>query len=304
MGCEHVKSLKKVEPRTTGCEECLRIGQRWVSLRLCQSCGHVGCCDSSPGRHATAHFQKIRHPVMRAFGEGDWGWCYVDEETLTNTAFTLEGPEGRRLSTSVPLLGAYNAANAALAIVMLVESGYDLEAIGAALERDGGIDAYVPGRTERISGDRGPVVFIDYGHSPDAFLSTLNALRKVTEGRIVMVFGADGDRDTTKRTDMGAIAARGADAVVITDFHPRWEDPASIRAALLEGARSAVPDGELYEVPDPRAAFRKALSLAGEDDVVLYAGPGHEDYQEVAGQRLPYSARDDVKLALREAGRL
>ena len=63
-------------------------------------------------------------------------------------------------------------------------------------------------------------------------------------------------------------------------------------------------DGELYEVPDPRAAFRKALSLAGEDDVVLYAGPGHEDYQEVAGQRLPYSARDDVKLALREAGRL
>jgi len=82
MGCEHVKSLKQVEPRTTGCEECLRIGQRWVSLRLCQSCGHVGCCDSSPGRHATAHFHQTRHPVMRAFGEGDWGWCYVDERTL------------------------------------------------------------------------------------------------------------------------------------------------------------------------------------------------------------------------------
>ena len=102
-----------------------------------------------------------------------------------------------------------------------------------------------------------------------------------------MVFGADGDRDTTKRTDMGAIAARGSDAVVITDFHPRWEDPATIRAALLEGARAAVPELELYEVPDPRAAFRKALSLAGEGDVVLYAGPGHEDYQEVAGQRMP-----------------
>ncbi|WP_431247864.1 Mur ligase family protein [Leifsonia xyli] len=233
--------------------------------------------------------------------DAEWMLTVLDE-TLTRTSFALEGPDGRRLETSIPLLGAYNAANAALAIVMLVESGYDLDAIGAALERDGGIDAYIPGRAERLSGDRGPVVFIDYGHSPDAFLSMLSALRKVTDGRIVMVFGADGDRDTTKRTDMGAIAARGSDALVITDFHPRWEDPAAIRAALLEGARSAVPELALYEVPDPRAAFRQALSLAGEGDVVLYAGPGHEDYQEVAGQRLPYSAREDVRLALREAG--
>jgi UDP-N-acetylmuramoyl-L-alanyl-D-glutamate--2,6-diaminopimelate ligase len=226
----------------------------------------------------------------------------VTEETVDHTAFVLEGPDGRRLSTRVPLLGAYMAANAALAIVMLVESGYDLDAIGAALARDGGIDAFIPGRAERISGEQGPVVFIDYGHSPDAFLSTLGALRKVTDGKIVMVFGADGDRDTTKRTDMGAIAARGSDAVVITDFHPRWEDPAAIRATLLEGARHAVPELDLYEIPDPRAAFRKALSLAAEGDIVLYAGPGHEDYQEVAGERIPYSAREDAKLALREAG--
>jgi UDP-N-acetylmuramoyl-L-alanyl-D-glutamate--2,6-diaminopimelate ligase len=258
--------------------------------------------DSDWGRQLV---EQSRIPVatLSSSPGSDAEWTLtVLEESLTHTAFALEGPDGRRLETRVPLLGAYNAANAALAIVMLVESGYDLDAIGAALERDGGIDAYIPGRAERLSGDRGPVVFIDYGHSPDAFLSTLSALRRVTDGRIVMVFGADGDRDTTKRTDMGAIAARGSDAVVITDFHPRWEDPASIRAALLEGARTAVPDLELYEVPDPRAAFRTALSLAGEGDVVLYAGPGHEDYQEVAGQRLPYSAREDVRLALREAG--
>ncbi|WP_158864685.1 Mur ligase family protein [Leifsonia sp. AG29] len=258
--------------------------------------------DSDWGR---ALVERSRIPVatLSSSPASDAEWrLTVQEETLTRTSFSLEGPDGRRIESSVPLLGAYNAANAALAIVMLVESGYDLDAIGAALERDGGIDAYIPGRAERLSGDRGPVVFIDYGHSPDAFLSMLSALRKVTDGRIVMVFGADGDRDTTKRTDMGAIAARGSDAVVITDFHPRWEDPAAIRAALLEGARSAVPGLELYEIPDPRAAFRKALSLAGEGDVVLYAGPGHENYQEVAGERLPYSARDDVKLALREAG--
>jgi UDP-N-acetylmuramoyl-L-alanyl-D-glutamate--2,6-diaminopimelate ligase len=258
--------------------------------------------DSDWGR-ALVEQSRIPIATLSTSPGGDADWVMtVTEETVDHTAFVLEGPDGRRLATSVPLLGAYMAANAALAIIMLVESGYDLDAIGAALERDGGIDAFIPGRAERISGERGPVVFIDYGHSPDAFLSTLGALRKVTDGKIVMVFGADGDRDTTKRIDMGAIAARGSDAVVITDFHPRSEDPATIRATLLEGARHAVPDREVHEIADPRAAFRKALSLADEGDVVLYAGPGHEDYQEVAGQRIAYSAREDAKLALREAG--
>ena len=233
--------------------------------------------------------------------EADWRMTVL-EESAHYTAFRLEGPDNRQLETRVPLLGWYMAANAALAIVMLVESGYDLEAIAHTLDRDGGIDVYIPGRAERISGDNGPLVFIDYGHSPDAFLHTLDALRAITTGRIIMVFGADGDRDTTKREDMGAIAARGSDVVVVTDFHPRFEDPAAIRATLIEAARAAVPGGELYEVPDPRAAFRKALSLAGENDVILYAGPGHEDYHEVAGVKIPYSAREDSRQALREAG--
>ncbi|ANJ27265.1 Mur ligase family protein [Agromyces aureus] len=230
----------------------------------------------------------------------DWRLT-VTEEQPTYTAFRLDGPDGRSLATRVPLLGWYMAANAALAIVMLVEAGYDLERIGASLGADG-IDAYIPGRAERISGERGPTVYIDYGHSPDAFLQTLDAIRRTTTGRVIMVFGADGDRDTTKRADMGAIAARGADVVVITDFHPRWEDPAEIRAALIEGARAAVPDRELHEIADPRAAFRAALALAGDGDSILYAGPGHEDYHEVKGVKIPYSARDDARAALREAG--
>ncbi|MDR6907037.1 UDP-N-acetylmuramoyl-L-alanyl-D-glutamate--2,6-diaminopimelate ligase [Agromyces sp. 3263] len=233
--------------------------------------------------------------------EADWRLTVL-EETPTDTAFVLEGTAGRRLETRVPLLGWYMAANAALAIVMLVESGYDLEQIAEVLERDGGVDAYIPGRAERISGDRGPIVYIDYGHSPDAFLQTLGAIRRSTAGRVIMLFGADGDRDTTKRADMGAIAARGADVVVITDFHPRWEDPAAIRAALIAGAREAVPDREIHEIADPREAFRAALAMAGEGDAILYAGPGHEDYHEVKGVKIPYSARDDAKQALREAG--
>ncbi|MFB2598412.1 Mur ligase family protein [Herbiconiux sp. P17] len=242
----------------------------------------------------------------------------IDEETPDRTSFTLRGPERRELSTSVPLLGSYMAANAALAIVMLVESGFDLGAIAHALNepsedaeghergleegRVAGIDVYIPGRAEKISGDRGPIVYIDYGHSPDAFTSTLESIRRVTDGRIVMLFGADGDRDPSKREEMGSIAARLADAVVITDFHPRNEDPAAIRRVLLDAARAAVPEREIYEVAEPRAAFRKALSIAGEGDVILYAGPGHENYHEVRGERIPYSARDDARNALHEHG--
>ncbi|WP_448004377.1 Mur ligase family protein [Agromyces bauzanensis] len=258
--------------------------------------------DSEWGRRLVA---ESRIPVTtlttRPDVEADWRLT-VGEESATHTTFVLEGPEGRRLDSRVPLLGWYMAANAALAIVMLVEAGYDLERIAQVLQRDGGIDAYIPGRAERISGDAGPLVYIDYGHSPDAFLQTLGAIRRFTTGRLIMLFGADGDRDTTKRAEMGAIAARGADVVVITDFHPRFEDPAAIRAALIAGARAAVPEREIHEVPDPREAFRTALALAGEGDAILYAGPGHEEYHEVKGVKIPYSARDDARQALREAG--
>jgi len=82
--CEHFDEIQGKEPRTpAGCEECLKMGGRWLHLRLCLSCGHVGCCDNSPGRHATAHFHGTRHPIIRSFEPGeDWGWCYVDEETF------------------------------------------------------------------------------------------------------------------------------------------------------------------------------------------------------------------------------
>ncbi len=81
--CSHLDQLYPVAAKTTGCEECQAAGIGWVKLRLCLSCGHVGCCDSSPGKHATEHFHQTRHPVMRSFEPGeDWGWCYVDEVML------------------------------------------------------------------------------------------------------------------------------------------------------------------------------------------------------------------------------
>jgi len=226
----------------------------------------------------------------------------IDEENAAYTAFTLTGPEGRALSTRVPLIGWHMAANGALAIVMLVEAGFELEAIGQALEDFGGIDAYLPGRTERVSGDRGPSVFVDFGHSPDAFLNTLAAVRTFTPGKVIMVFGADGDRDATKRHEMARVASEGSDILVITDHHPRFEDPTSIRATLVEGAHLAEHQAELHEVSPPEKAIRVAVSLAGEGDSILWAGPGHQDYRDIRGERTPYSARDEARNALREAG--
>ncbi len=250
--------------------------------------------------------------------EAEW---HVDivEAHAAYTEFRLTGPEGRALTTRVPLIGWHMAANAALAIVMLVEGGFELGAIAHALEtnhrrypdegereqrgeRTSAIECYLPGRTERVSGDRGPSVYVDFGHSADAFENTLAAVRQFTPGKVLMLFGADGDRDKTKRGDMARVAAAGSDILVVTDHHPRFEDAASIRKTLVDAAREAFPEHELHEVSPPEAAIRTAVSLVGEGDSILWAGPGHQDYRDIQGVRTPYSARDEARQALREAG--
>jgi UDP-N-acetylmuramoyl-L-alanyl-D-glutamate--2,6-diaminopimelate ligase len=185
---------------------------------------------------------------------------------------------------------------------MLIEAGYAPDVIASALRRDGGIQAYLPGRTEKVSGDRGPNVYVDFGHSPDAFEHTLAAVRRFTPGRTIMVFGADGDRDATKRFDMARVSAEGCDILVITDHHPRFEDPASIRAELLVGARSVENGPEIFEVSPPEDAIRLAVSLARDGDSILWAGPGHQNYRDIRGERTVYSARDLARAALAEAG--
>lgn len=261
----------------------------------------VVCLDSSYGQGIV---ERSRVPITSISStpgvDADWRLDVIDEHP-THTTFLLEGPEGRSITTSAPLIGRHMAANAGLAIVMLVEAGFELEAIGQALEPEG-IQAYLPGRTERVSGDRGPSVYVDFGHSPDAFFTTLQAVRTFTPGRVIMVFGADGDRDATKRHEMARVASEYSDILVITDHHPRFEDAASIRAALLQGARLAEHQADLFEVSPPEQAIRRAVSLAREGDSILWAGPGHQDYRDIRGERTPYSARSEARDALREAG--
>jgi UDP-N-acetylmuramoyl-L-alanyl-D-glutamate--2,6-diaminopimelate ligase len=268
----------------------------------------VVCLDTAYGarvveeaRIPVTTIATIGHASPADVADADWTVEILDATPLY-TEFRVAGPEGRALVTREPLIGWHMAANAALGIVMLVEAGFELEAIGAALDADGGIHAYLPGRTERVSGDRGPSVYVDFGHSPDAFENTLAAVRQFTTGRTIMVFGADGDRDASKRHAMGRVAAEGCDILIITDHHPRFEDPASIRATLLEGAAQAKNQPETFEVSPPEAAIVKAVSLAEEGDSILWAGPGHQDYRDIKGVRTPYSARDLARAALREAG--
>jgi UDP-N-acetylmuramoyl-L-alanyl-D-glutamate--2,6-diaminopimelate ligase len=192
------------------------------------------------------------------------------------------------------------ASNAGLAIAMLIEAGFSADRIRDAVAE--GINAYLPGRTERVSAATGPDVYVDFGHSPDAFLNTLKAVRKVTTGKVIMLFGADGDRDASKRPAMASVSAENCDVLVITDHHPRFEDPTSIRKTLVDAARAARPELEIFEVSPPEDAIVKAVSLAGPGDAILWAGPGHQDYRDIRGVRTPYSARALAREALKAAG--
>jgi UDP-N-acetylmuramoyl-L-alanyl-D-glutamate--2,6-diaminopimelate ligase len=229
----------------------------------------------------------------------DWN-VVVTAELPGKTEFELSGPNGEHLVSSVPILGAHMASNAGLAIVMAVTAGYGFAVIADAIKD--GIDAYLPGRTELVSPAGAPFVYVDFGHSPDAFLNTLSAVRKVTTGKVLMLFGADGDRDASKRPEMARVAAAGCDILVITDHHPRFENPASIRKTLVEAAQEFRPDLEIHEVSPPEAAIRVAVSLVDPGDAILWAGPGHQDYRDIEGVRTPYSARAEARAALKEAG--
>ena len=190
----------------------------------------------------------------------------------------------------MPLTGDFNVANALTAIAGLAEAGLDPREVARGLALSGG----VPGRLERVDEGQGFLAVVDYAHKPDAVTAALAALRPQTAGRLIVVLGAGGDRDTGKRPIMGEIAARLADVLVVTDDNPRSEDPAAIRAAVLAGAAD-VPEGDRADVReegDRRAAIRLAVSLAGPGDTLVVAGKGHETGQEVHGTVHPFDDRE------------
>ncbi len=198
----------------------------------------------------------------------------------------------RRHRLRLPLIGRFNAANALAAAAAATALG---RPAGTVLERLAGL-APVPGRMERLTAPGAPLVVVDYAHTPGALEQALQAVRAHAAGRLTVVFGCGGERDPGKRPLMGAVAARYADRVVLTDDNPRGEAPATIRAAIRAGVAGTAEAVE--EVADRAAAIAAAIGGAGPDDAVLIAGKGHEAYQEGRGGRTPFCDRREARRAL------
>jgi UDP-N-acetylmuramoyl-L-alanyl-D-glutamate--2,6-diaminopimelate ligase len=196
--------------------------------------------------------------------------------------------EGRGHAIRLPLPGDFQVSNALVAAGLCIATGSPAGAVFAALESLEG----APGRLERVGDKNGAPIFVDYAHKPDALEKTLAALRPFVRGKLIVVFGCGGDRDPGKRPIMGAIAARGAEIVIVTDDNPRSENPAAIRAAILAEAPGA------REIGDRATAIRAGVELLGPDDALVVAGKGHETGQIVGDRTLPFSDADCVRAAL------
>lgn len=181
--------------------------------------------------------------------------------------------------------GALMAKNLTLALVMLLEAGFEARVLEAAVAS---ADLHVPGRLELVS-SKTPHVFVDYAHTPAGVASAVKEISK-RYPKLTVVLGASGNRDQGKRSEMG-LAASSADLLIITDQHPRDEDPASIRHALLTAAATKLAAGRILEIPDPAEAIRTAVLKTSADSAVLWCGPGHLTYREIRGQKVPFDAR-------------
>ena len=205
------------------------------------------------------------------------------------TRFRAETPEGE-VELTVPLPGRFNVLNALGAAAAVRAVGVGLETIAAVLPRA----ERVPGRFEPVDAGQEFAVIVDYSHEPDALENVLRAARELVPGRVTVVFGAGGDRDRVKRPVMGEVASRLADRAIVTSDNPRSEDPEAIVAEVLAGA---APGTE--SILDRRAAIERALDGAGPGDLVLIAGKGHEQGQELAGGRkVPFDDREVAREAL------
>ena len=253
----------------------------------------VVCIDTEWG----SRLVKTGTVTVSTTSEAAWTAPEVVALPTGEQEFVAYGPDGLKLPVRLRLPGRFNVANALLAAAMLHTAGVP----AAAIER-GLAEVDVPGRMERVALGQDFAAVVDYSHKPGAVAAVLDAARAQVSGKIIVVLGCGGDRDVAKRPLMGEAAARRAELLVVTVDNPRSEDPASIRAAMLAGAHDvpAGERGEVVEIGDRREAIAEAVRRAGEGDIVVVAGKGHETGQEVAGVVHPFSDREELAAALRE----
>jgi UDP-N-acetylmuramoyl-L-alanyl-D-glutamate--2,6-diaminopimelate ligase len=243
-------------------------------------------------------------------GPADAGWT-ADWTVVRTTPrglgsdFVLRHRDGAELRVHTGLPGSFNVANAALATVMVLAGGHEPAAVQAALDAGDPFTVAVPGRMQLVS--TAPAAVVDFAHNPDALERALEAVRSPEPGsKVIIVFGATGQRDQSKRPAMGAIAARLADTVIVSDDDPHDEDAAAIRQDVLAGALAAKDseglDCTVLEVFPRDAAILTAVELAGAGDTILVAGRGHEVWQEVKGVNLALDDRVELRNALTARG--
>lgn len=247
----------------------------------------------------TQHRVSDKLPAIESHDDWRAAAATVAANGVQHAELVRAGSHSTRVELEVPLPGAFNIANAAVAWAVLDAIGQASEAAKAGLA-----EVRVPGRMERIDRGQDFLAVVDYAHKPAAVAEVLATLRAQTEGRVLVVLGAGGDRDRAKRPIMGAEAAVGADVVIITDDNPRSEPPAEIRAAVEAGAKEAIADGRasaetvVEVIGDRGEAIRRAVELAHSGDSVVIAGKGHETGQDIGGTIHPFDDREQLAEAL------
>jgi UDP-N-acetylmuramoyl-L-alanyl-D-glutamate--2,6-diaminopimelate ligase len=261
----------------------------WPGLRV-----SVINCDDAFGRSLIEGARaKGRKVLTYGFGAADIAGSRL-AATAEGLALSIDTPWGRG-ELQARVVGEFNAINLLGALGVLLVSGVEL---GPALRYLAQVDS-PPGRMQRLVGDNVPLVIVDYAHTPDALEKVLAALRPAVArgGELVCVFGCGGERDRGKRPEMGRVAARLADRVIVTSDNPRNEDPAEIASEIVHGIRDAGNRRYAVEL-DRGAAIAMAIAEAKPGAVVLLAGKGHEAYQERAGVRHPFVDADHAARAL------
>jgi UDP-N-acetylmuramoyl-L-alanyl-D-glutamate--2,6-diaminopimelate ligase len=244
--------------------------------------------DSSQAVIDAARARKLRIVTVGRNGDGADGIRLADAAIDGFAQKLALEHRGRTRALRLPLVGEFQIENALVAAGLAIATGSDPDQVFAVLEHLEG----AKGRLERIGERNGAPIFVDYAHKPDALAKALQALRPYAKRKLVVVFGAGGDRDAGKRPLMGEIATENADSVIVTDDNPRSENPAAIRAAILAAAKGAEDIGDRAE------AIRTAIAGLQPGDALLIAGKGHETGQIVGDRVLPFSDHDAAAAAL------
>ncbi|MBP1733805.1 MAG: UDP-N-acetylmuramoyl-L-alanyl-D-glutamate--2,6-diaminopimelate ligase [Deltaproteobacteria bacterium] len=240
--------------------------------------------DMIPGEPVKSLFYSLKKSA-----DGHLVDCTEDIRGLTLTLSLM----GNTLSLQTPLVGLFNASNILASALYGCMLGMSFETIKKGIEGLHG----VPGRLERVRNEKGSAIFVDYAHTPDALKKVLEMLNRLKEGRLILVFGCGGDRDRTKRPVMGEIASRFADLTIITSDNPRSEEP----AAIIDDIKKGFSGNSVKAIENRREAIYEGVRTANENDVLLVAGKGHEDYQIIGSKVFQFSDREVIEESLNVA---